>query len=321
MNTVTNPFAGIGGIVAVGSTDGVLATAAAMRLIGKIVPVQWTQAFDVLKVDLTVFAPGTRLLLIDLAVNHTNEAMTAEFLRKIEEAGLVIAGICDEHDHEAWSRVYGPFDALIVAPESRSEGVYTSSGKILLDRFGHLMDSHARELCEDADLADDMKRPTFVRFGAIANNSVKPAIGDNSRRTAVTECLAFSGEPNEVVCGYLAEYAAIEANNLILANEHTVISAGVARVRNPDGLRIDATSLMGLLYDRKYRLVILNDVVFSKEHGGKVPVVSFGTSDKSLNLQQILRDAGVPVVSGFPAKMSVLAENETVALIAISAKM
>ena len=102
-------------IVAVGSIDGVLATAAMLRLIGnKEIPIIWTQAFQVDKIDLSTWDPNRQVAFVDLAVNNRDKQMTADFVRQIREAGHTIVAICDEHNRDDWEKAYGPLSELLV---------------------------------------------------------------------------------------------------------------------------------------------------------------------------------------------------------------
>lgn len=197
-------------VVAVGSVDGVLTTAAFLRSIGNLknVGVEFTQAFQVDKIDVARWALSS-IVLIDLAVNNKDESMTADFVRRIQDAGHTISAVIDEHDADAWRRVLGEevFSALVVKPQSQKTGPFKSSGAILLDALGDEADDHTRELCQAADAGDQMDFTTH--FGGYANKSVKSAIWDNGRRIHLARRFAGNREPDEKIIDWCKEYDTI----------------------------------------------------------------------------------------------------------------
>ncbi len=291
-------------IVAVGSVDGVLTTAAVLRKNGTSVPIIWTQAFQVDQIKIDQLEAGRKILFIDLAVDNQRPERTAKFVADLLEAGHKIIGVCDEHCREHWANILD-LDGLAIQPQSKSDRFHTSSGRVLLQALFQEEDEIVYALCMDAEKADAFE---FVGYGEIANKAIKSALQDDSRRTYLANCFAFKGTLDKKIQGWIDEYEEILNNHSVIIEEAEA-DGKVVRLR-PAGRRIDTTTLMGELYRKEFDLVVLDDQIFDKEAGRKVPVVSFGTGRKNCDLIQILKDAGVPAIGGFAQKVSVRPENE-----------
>jgi len=182
-------FSNINHVVAVGSVDGILTSAAFLRLIGadQTVGLEFAQAFTVDKIDPTKWEPNRQVAFVDLAVNNRDPQMTADFVRRIREAGHTIVAVCDEHNAEDWLRVLGSFDGLLITPVSQDTGEIKSSGALLVKVWqdaqtkSHVVffkvpewDAHTGELCVAADAGDRMDFST--RFGGLVNQAVKSMV-------------------------------------------------------------------------------------------------------------------------------------------------
>ena len=170
MNSTITSLRAINQIVAIGSVDGILTTAALLRVIGNPetpmlcsigIPetsIVFVQAFTVDKVDVTKWASARRVAFVDLAVNNREPAMTASFVECIRAAGHEIVAIIDEHNAEDWLKALGTFEGLVVEPISGKNTDRNSSGALLLSVLGNEADYQVRELCLAADAGDRMPR-------------------------------------------------------------------------------------------------------------------------------------------------------------------
>ena len=100
----TNTFSSLSNpaLIAVGSVDGVLTSAAVLRLIGRDCQILFTQAFTVDRLDLSSLPTGSEIVLVDLAVNLKAPQMTVDFLRRLRAAGHHLVAIIDEHGRADW---------------------------------------------------------------------------------------------------------------------------------------------------------------------------------------------------------------------------
>lgn len=100
----TNTFSSLSNpaLIAVGSVDGVLTSAAVLRLIGRDCPILFTQAFTVDRLDISSLPTGSEIVLVDLAVNLKAPQMTVDFLRRLRAAGHHLVAIIDEHGRADW---------------------------------------------------------------------------------------------------------------------------------------------------------------------------------------------------------------------------
>ncbi len=306
-------------VIATGSVDGVLTTAAFLRVIGlheEKAGVEFTQAFTVDKLNPAQWPEGRQVVFVDLAVNNQNPEMTADFVRRIREAGHEIVAVCDEHDADAWKRVLGqePFEALIVKPQSQKKGEAQSSGAILLEALGDEADDHTRELCEAANAADQMDFSTH--FGSYANRAVKSAMGDNSRRVHLAGHFAANREPDEVISSWCAEYEAIIATHEEVLGNREDLGSGIVRI-DCTGKKVDMTTLMGQVYDLpETKACLVIGPVYNKAKGGIEVMASFGTRIEGFDIQAAIQSEGVSA-GGFASKANVDLENEKAAIEAV----
>lgn len=314
MTMSSSPLSHVNQIVAVGSVDGVLTTAAALRLIGNPnIPVTFCQAFTVDKVSVDGWEPERSVLFVDLAVNNRAPEMTADFVRRIQEAGHTIAGICDEHDASNWEKIL-EFNSLAIRPESQNEGVFKSSGAVLkaaIERLGLAADEHVFELMADADEADAGK---FTgRFSKIANEAVKSAIQDDTRRVKLARHLAQSAEPNEEIRGWLAEYEELQRNQAQILSEASNLGDGLI-MANAVGKKVDMTSLMFALYASGAKVAIVVGEYFVPAKKTKEVAAGFGTNDKGIDLLAALKSADIDCLGGFAQKVNVPLESQDAAI-------
>ncbi len=312
-------------IISVGSVDGILTTAAAIRQLPEMPEVVFCQAFTVDRVDIRGWKQKRKILLIDLAVNNRDEKMTSDFVAKILEAGHEIVGICDEHDAEAWERVLNnnslTIGDLSFKPISQAScDAIKSSGALMLYHFKKLPCSldeetklHIKELCEAADAGDRMDFTTH--FGGLVNMAVKSKIADDSRRVYLAKHFAFNREPDEDILGWIKEYEEILKTHDEVIASSKIVGPGIIRVDTFNKI-IDMTTLMGEIYKR-VPVVVIDGESYSKEAGGKIRQISIGVKlGYPLDILATLKAAGVNA-SGFAQKVNLPPEEEEKALAAI----
>lgn len=303
-------------IVSVGSVDGVCTSAALLRLIGSSsndIGLQFTQAFTVDKIDVAKWPAGQKVAFVDLAVNNRDKAMTADFVRRVREAGHEIVAVIDEHSREDWLEVLGTFNGLEIEPQSQAAGNFKSSGAILKATIGADADDHAIELLDAADAGDRMDFTT--RFGSFVNQAVKSDIGNDARRVHLARHFATSNEPDSTIQGWMAEYEEILANHKQIVDAKIDLGDGIVRVV-ATGKKVDMTTLMSGLYKGGAKVVVLEGEQFNKAAGCKMRMVSFGASDQKLDLLTPVK-AVVASASGFTNKVNVDPEHEEAALAAV----
>ncbi len=308
-------FKKINQIIAVGSVDGILTTAAMLRLIGnENIDLLFTQAFAVDKIDVAALQPSRKIAFVDLAVNNRDKAMTKNFVTALQNAGHEIVAVCDEHCREDWFEILGNFDGLAIEPQSQAKGVFKSSGAVLRNAVGNLLDDHGRELCEAADAGDRMDFSTH--FGGVVNQAVKSRIADDTRRVHLAKHFSQNQNSDETILGWIKEYEVILANHQEILNSKIDLGGGIIRV-STIGKVVDITTLMSTLYKSGGRVVVVEGEMFNKAAGRKERQVAFGTSEKFDLLAAV--KAVVPAASGFAQKANVPLDQEQAALDAVRA--
>lgn len=299
-------------IVSVGSVDGVLTSAAMLRLIGNTkVGIVFTQAFAVDKIDISGWQPGSKVAFVDLAVNNRDKAMTKTFVERLRAAGHQIIAVCDEHCREDWLEVLGTFEGLAIEPQSQAEGTYKSSGAVLLAAKGDELDAHGKALCSDADKADAMK---FEGMGKLVNEAVKSKIADDTRRVHLARHFAQNDSADSTIQGWIKEYEVILANHQEILAAKQDLGDGLVRVSAIDKV-VDMTTLMSQLY-KGARVVVLEGEMFDKAAGKKVRQIALGTNEKGFDLLACIKQV-VPNASGFAQKANVEPQFEEAATAAV----
>lgn len=321
-------------IISVGSVDGICTSAAVIRNADPNADIQFCQAFTVDKVDPTTWGDKQKnVLLVDLAVNNRDEAMTVDFLRRVKDAGHSVYGVLDEHNAKDWRRAFDAaelsFNDLVIKPVSQDEGDIKSSGALLMkyfrsewqlqeDLFERLVpppfDSHTKELCEAADAGDRMNFSTH--FGGVVNQAVKSKITDDSRRVYLAKYFAQNHDPDETINTWITEYEEI------LKSHETIVAArqdqgdGIVRI-SAVGKVVDMTTLMKTVYGLGYSVVITEGEMYNKSLGKKTVQIAFGCKPGlKLDAVATIKTAGVNC-SGFAAKANIEPEDEEAALFAI----
>lgn len=311
---------GINLIVAVGSVDGILTSAAVLRAFGlKDAEIIFCQAFTVDRIPVEQWEPGRKVLFVDLAVNNRDEAMTSAFVARIVDAGHEIVGICDEHDAEAWSRVFETnglkIEDMAIQPISQKTCNIKSSGALLLSYLGKEADSRTKELCEAADAGDRMDFSTH--FGGLVNMAIKSKIVDDSRRVYLAKHFASQRRPDEKILGWIAEYEAILKTHEEIISSAEKIDPEIIRV-NTISKVIDMTTLMMELY-KKAPIVIVDGESYSPSAKAKVRQISVGLKPGyPMDILATLQAAGINA-SGFAQKANLPPEEEEKAIAVIKA--
>ncbi len=330
--TIIETLASADLVIAVGSVDGVLTAAAVKRLSGRPdLEVVFTQPFQVNQLPVGSWS-GRRVVLVDLAVNNREPAMTKAFISRVFAPGMnVLLAVIDEHDAEAWAEVFSNHASatgdwlpqwMAVAPQSQgAEGGPDSSGEVLrraLVAEDVVIDDHTAALLAAADSADhgDFSLP----LAGVVNSAVKSAIGDNRRRVHLVDLLAAGPEVDDQVRAWVDEYEEMTANQAeLLTNAVVDLGDGIVRV-DTDGRRVDSTSLLFALYKRGRVAVLAGTSSFNKAAGRAVPVVSIATGDRALDVLAAIKAAGVSA-GGFAQKANVDPADEERAIAAFRAAL
>ncbi len=306
-------------VVAVGSVDGVLTTAALLRAIvaDEKVEIVFTQAFTVDKLPVASWA-GRHTVFIDLAVNNRSPEMTCTFVQAFMDGGNKLVAVIDEHNREDWRVVLGNFDGLVIEPQSQNAGddAPKSSGELFRCALAAAevdVDRHTLELLVAADAGDRMDFSSH--FGGLVNKSVKSAIADDSRRVYLARHFAKNHQPDETIAGWMREYEEILKNHEEILKAAIDLGDGFVRVTTT-GRKVDVTTLMAQLY-KQGRIVVVQGVAFVPSEKRAFELVSLGTGDKALDLLAIVRAAGVNALGGFAQKANVALADEKVAIAAI----
>jgi hypothetical protein len=300
-------------IIATGSVDGILTTAALLRVIGNLeISIVFAQAFTVDQVDVSTWEPKQQVAFVDLAVNNREKSMTIDFVRRIREGGHEIIAVCDEHCREDWLEVLGSFDELLIEPQSQSEGVFKSSGAVLKAALGGEQDFGTTCLCDVADAADRME---FTGSGELVNKAVKSKIQDDTRRVYLARYFAQYplGNGDEVISGWIGEYNVILTNHQEIIDSQIDLGDGIIRIYAV-GKTVDMTTLMSQLYKTGAKIVVCEGEMFNKAKGCKTRQIAFGTNEK-FDLLTCIKQ--VVTASGFASKANVEPEDEVVALGAV----
>ncbi len=304
-------------VVAAGSVDGVCTAAAVLRIAACGRPtVTFTQAFQVDRLAPATWAPRSRVVLVDLAVNNRDPAMTAGFLRAIVAAGHEVLAVIDEHDAHAWASCFeaAGFDpaGLAIAPVTGKGSSVNSSGALLLFALGDEPGIEViRELCLAADAGDRMD---FVSnpIARDVNAAMKSAIADDTRRVRMAGLLAAGTylQSDPAVAGWIDEYSAIQrANAQIVANAES-LGDGLVRC-DGTGQSHDATSVMLAAYQTGAKVVILRGTAFNRATKVMEPSVSLGVAPGvKLDLLAVLRGGGIASAGGMPAKVTISPADE-----------
>ena len=183
-------------VIATGSTDGLMATAALFHLCTlnkQLIRVIFTQAFEVNNINCSGWEKNLNVGFLDLAVNTIDKQMTINFVERITKAGHKIIFIADEHGKELWQEVYEevqlPFDDLIIKPENRSEE-FPSTCKIL-EKSLSFITPHAQILLRAGDNADKFE----FRQGSIEEKLLYLFAGcpkEDREKTLDMLCIYFS---------------------------------------------------------------------------------------------------------------------------------
>lgn len=302
-------------LVSVGSVDGICTTAAVLRNAARECGVEFAQAFTVDRVAPSQWPPHRHVLLIGLAVNNRNEALTVDFLRRITAAGHRFVGVLDEHRAEDWIIAFCRAELragrLLVKPVTGLKAGIRSSGKHFLRLMEELADEHTCELCQAAIAADRMDFDTH--FGTIINSSIKPQLHDDSRREHLARHLANNREPDETIQGWMAQYEEIRRNHEAIIADRRDHGNGLVRVISFNRT-IDMTALLASLYGLGYCVAIIDGESFHQQAGERIRQISFGCAPRlHLNLVAALKKAGI-AVSGYRRKATVALADELPAI-------
>lgn len=314
-NAIRELLKQVGWLVSAGSVDGVCTTAAVLRNAAGECGVEFCQAFTVDRVDPSQWPTHRRVLLIGLAVNNRDEAMTVDFLRRVTRAGHRIIGVLDQHRADDWVVAFCRAELragrLLVKPVTGLKVGIRSSGKHLLRLMGDDADGHTRELCQAAIAADRMDFDTHC--GTIVNAAIKPKLDDNLRRVYLARHLATNGDPDDIIQGWMAEYDEIQRHHDEIIAARVELGDGLVRVVS-FGRQVDMTRLRASLYCLGYLVAVTDGESFHQQARRRIRQISFGCAPRvHLNLVAALKDACI-AVSGYRRNATVALADELPAI-------
>jgi hypothetical protein len=278
-------------IIAVGSVDGVLTSAALIRFLANRdaeSQVMFTQAFTCHE-TLDFIEPGDSVYLVDLAVNNRDIECTRSFIEAIFDKKAYLVAIADEHGSDAWYKIIPTdLEGLIIHPQNRSPK-YPSSGAVLREvlRQSDGWDEYCTDLTELADLAD---KAEFVGLGSLLNKAIKADIKDQQRRVYLAEHFAQTSEPDDQIKQWLIEYEALEANTKAVVE--SAYQEGDLYFFDSREYKVDRTSMVVEL-DRKFptaKVAVCRGFAYDRDRGGSFPCYTFMLRNKfnGINLGEIL---------------------------------
>jgi len=297
-------------IIAVGSVDGVCTTAAVLRNVPPKATVVFTQAFLVDELDPSKWEPS-RVLLVDLAVNNRDEAMTVSFLRRLVEAGHELVGIIDEHDATAWFIACAAagidYEKLAFQPVNQEAGDIKSSGALLRSLLDDGADKLTLELCETADQGDRMNFDTHI--GLAVNRAMKSDPSDKTRREYLARHYSQKRDPDAKIKGWVADYNSILETHAIILADLVDLGDRVARI-DATKRHIDMRTLLGEVFKRGYLAVLMEGLEYDSDSGEKVPQLSVSFAPSiGLGIDETMDEAGIPY-TGSGTIVTVLVEYE-----------
>lgn len=305
-------------IVAVGSVDGILTSAALLRLCEGNPGLTFCQAFTVDKIDISGWAPGSQIAFVDLAVNNRDPKMTENFVRKITNAGHKIVAIIDEHSAVDWADCLVScelrFDDLLIQPMTQKvqTGVFgrvVSSGDVLMSHFAnHDPHDQLTWLLAFGARCADFGEFQSSQYTSVVNKAIKSAIHDDSRRVV----LAYNAAKGKLftdpqIQTWVNEYEEIEFNHKTILSA-AKIERGIVCV-DAAGKRVDMTSLMMELY-KMAPIAAVKGEMFDSLTKSKGLLVSFGVPQSSgRDIFTEVKNAGITPHGGFAQKVNVLPED------------
>jgi hypothetical protein len=305
-------------IIAVGSVDGMAATAACIRhSTNPNIQVVFTQASQVHTINVSTWPQNSKVGFIDLGVNNEgqtpNQQLTIDFVNKIYKSGHTILFIADEHGKKAWGDVLEQCGhsktELTIKPKDRTK--YSSSCAVLNKALGESADLHTKALLHAGDQADQMNYNT--QFGEIFNNSTKSNPSDSSRREYVVQYMAHHDTPDAKIQGWMNEYIEIQANTAKIMALGADLGDGIYLYDGTIG-RHDATDVFSKAYKTSPVVVLSGTNIFleNKMQAG----VSIATNRKDLNVLKIIQEAKI-AAGGMPAKANFALKDQEDAIKAV----
>ena len=320
MNIVVTPagaidrFQDVNVIIAVGSCDGLLGTAAILRITKIQAIIYFTQAFQVNSINVEGWAPNRVVGFIDLAVDNKRESNTLEFVRRIYALGHRIHFIADEHGKEAWARVLSEcdhsVDELSIKPQNRERN-FQSSCAIISSALDKDADWTAKQLLNDGDQADQMNFQTY--YGNIFNKAIKSTSDCNeatTRRYKLVNHFAANAFPDPEILYWVEQYSVLETNHSIILSNIIHLGSQIFHCDATKVSQYDATEVFFQAYSRGQCVVVLRDM----------KGVSIGTNRTDIDLLEILKASQVRA-SGMPKKANIQLMYETTAIEAVRSRL
>lgn len=287
-------------IVAVGSVDGILTTAALLSYIGpeKQVYVQFTTAMQVNTLRVDWWRANRRVALVNLGVNFNDVFSTRQFIDQIYRRQHTIVAIIDEHNRELWQAVMAPYrqlSTLAVEPQTQStaSGIH-SSGAVFLAALGHEATEHQQQLLAAAEAAD---RGNFSSpFASMVNRAIKPDLHNQRRRVYVARHFAKAALPDAQIERWIAEYLPLQKNAQDIFHARSNLGEGVIRLVL-NGRPVDMTDLNMRVWMSGARVLVLSHHPSGIDDEYTTPTV-IRAKYPWLDLVRIMNQADVAVLTG-----------------------
>lgn len=284
-------------IVAVGSVDGVLTTAALLSFIGpeKQIFVQFTTAATINDLPISLWRSGRRVALVNVGVNFSDLFTTRVFVDRLCRGGHKIVAVIDEHSRDLWQAVLAPYCALSdLAVEPQTQSVNSdirSSGAVLLNALGTQATDHQRALLLAADAAD---RGNFSSpLANIVNRSIKPDLYNQRRRVDLARHLAATAEPDATIQRWMAEYLPLQKRAQDIWHARSNLGEGITSLVL-DSRPIDMTDLIVRVWIDGARVVVLSHQQQDADQR-LVPTV-IRTRYVWLDLPRIVQSVGIGII-------------------------
>lgn len=306
-------------IVAVGSVDGILTTAALLSIIGpaKEVYVQFTTAATVNDLTIGLWRPARQIALVNLGVNFSDLFITRMFIDRLYRGGHKIVAVIDEHGRELWQAVLAPYCCLSdLAVEPQTQAVNSnirSSGAVLLNTLGVQATEHQRTLLLAAESAD---RGNFSPpLASLVNRSIKPDLYNQRRRVYLARHLAATAEPDATIQRWMTEYLPLQRRAQDIWHARSNLGEGIVSLVL-DSRPVDMTDLIVRVWIAGARVVVLSHQ--QQDNDQRLVPTVIRTRYVWLDLPRIVAHAGLDVIGNSSRlRVTVRPQDETRAIEAI----
>lgn len=245
------------------SPDGILTSAALVRLIGRYsahsITIHFSGPEDVQRVRPDQWKSCRTVVFVNLGVACQPRA-TRDCVRQLTGCGHRLVGLCDEHGARAWRKVLGDdvYNNLLIKPQDRHDSTYKSSSAVLR-KFcfdnNIPLDEHTHNLLEAGEAADvGCYGFPLARW---VNEVVKVSGRDFSRKHHLIEWFARNAWVDDEIRAWRDEYRVLATNQAEILASMQDIGDGIVQAEM--GMRsYDMTSLKEAMCQRGQVAVLTN---------------------------------------------------------------